>query len=459
MEKTGNVRTRKQSGNGTEMIVCKNNDESSTAHELNHETGPIFPLILIKTESAEMSDSENVEMSDSEMNSSTDKKDITKDVLQLDEFCETCDFAGVDNEANGENELKGAVFVPSLGNSFNVSKRGRSRKIVYHLERKCKSLSVQNNKSERVKDKSTSSSSMLNTLEQCDRNKTAKRNKNVASLNRFKEMLKEWPNISESNPGFFKENVTYGSFLKPTAKPDDLDDNYYSVSKDGYYCSNCSLLFRQLNTFIRHRVKSEGKCYYECDVCLRKYMVESEMLVHQKYHSDQRSHACNMCDKRFKKKNKLNLHIQQNHLDQRSYICYICGQSFKIKPSFDNHLKYVHIKDSEKEHLCSLCPKKYKTSASLREHLKSHTADCSFSCENCGKVFKTDYLLKRHKRRHIQTRKHTCSTCGKSFFHLYHLKTHSLLHTGVKPFECDMCPYKSTVKWNLEKHKKIHNKV
>lgn len=281
--------------------------------------------------------------------------------------------------------------------------------------------------------------------------------KNKIALENFKTLLKEWPMKTVDEPGFFRNNVSYGAWLKPIETPDDLDSDFFSKSKTGYFCHNCSLLFKGVTTFIKHRVKTDGRCYYECDVCNKKYCVESEMLIHKKYHSAIKPHICEFCDKAFLKKDKMNLHIQQQHKTVSAYVCNICGKAFKIKPCLNSHLKTVHVAEDDK-FLCTLCPKKFKCIYSLKMHTYSHSDECHYPCDKCGKAFKTDYLLRRHVKRHSQERRHFCPDCGKGFYKLYYLKNHMIIHSGLKPFSCSFCSYKCNIKWNLDKHMKTHSK-
>ena len=280
------------------------------------------------------------------------------------------------------------------------------------------------------------------------------------TLEDFKTLVRDWLIKRDTEPDYFAQNVSYGSWLKPIEKPHDLDEDFFSKSQNGYYCCNCSLLFKGgVKVFIKHRTKTDGKCYYECDICEKKYCRESEMLVHRKYHTNIKSHVCEFCSAAFKKKDRLNTHIQQHHKTDTAYVCNICQKAFKTQPCLYAHMRNVHVEENEKL-LCSFCPKSFKTNASLKYHLLSHSDEitCNWPCEKCGKTFRLEKLLKNHVKRHSQERKFCCRVCGKSFYKLYHLKNHAIIHSGLKPFECNVCSYKCNIKWNLDKHMKIHLK-
>ena len=278
------------------------------------------------------------------------------------------------------------------------------------------------------------------------------------SMSDFKKMLKVWDENIKNEPEKSFTDVHYGHYLKPVSLPPDLDSNFFSADCNGYYCSNCFLLFKNKIKFIRHRFQTDGKCYYECDICNKRFMVRSEMAGHRKYHTKDRPFACHLCDGRYSRRHTLNLHIQQNHQHQNPYMCYICGKLFKIRPCLIRHLKYGHIQESEKMALCSQCPKRFKSEHDLKAHARTHLTEKLWPCDICNKPFKTKKYMKEHRKIHSQERVQICETCGKGFFKLEHLKNHSLLHSGKKPFACTICTYRCTVKCNLQKHMKVHDK-
>ena len=288
-------------------------------------------------------------------------------------------------------------------------------------------------------------------------NSSSKEEFKVPSMEEFKSMVEIWALKNEEKPVLFS-NVHFGTRLKPVEKPDDLDENFYSASKNGYFCSNCSLLFKLKTSFIKHRFNTDGRCYYECDVCMKKFMVRSELNCHRKYHSNVKPFICTLCNQSYTRRNTLNLHIQQNHQDKSKYSCFICGKLFKIRPCLLRHLKLAHIKEEEKVALCSQCPKRFKSFNDLKAHAKTHTAEKRFPCDVCHKPLKTVKYMKEHRKTHFQERHIVCEICGKGFFKLEHLKNHMLLHTGLKPFACTICSYRCTVKCNLVKHMKTHSK-
>ena len=352
-----------------------------------------------------------------------------------------------------------------------VTKRGRPKKVKVESEvKEVKKKGDRPGHSKRKKRKNNtnpdSEPAVINESTDCDTELNIKKEteepkhkpKPRPTMQEFKSKLETWAEENKTKPEVFRESVHYGNFLKPIINPGDLNSDFFSAACNGYYCINCSLLFKNRCKFIKHRFNTDGRCYYECDVCNKRFMVRSEMLSHRKYHSKDRPFTCQQCNQSYSRRHTLNLHIQQNHQHNSPYMCYICGKLFKIRPCLLRHLKYAHIEENEKMALCSQCPKRFKSEHDLKAHARTHVMEKQFPCDICSKPFKTKKYMKEHRKIHSQERVQVCEVCGKGFFKLEHLKNHSLLHSGLKPYACTFCSYRCTVKCNLVKHLKTHNK-
>ncbi len=65
---------------------------------------------------------------------------------------------------------------------------------------------------------------------------------------------------------------------------------------------------------------------------------------------------------------------------------------------------------------CDDCDKIYKTKKCLRVHIQlKHSTIKSLQCEKCDKYFPNQYSLKNHLRQVHPSKLHSCSFCGSSF--------------------------------------------
>ena len=422
---------------------CKSSLEASSENVvsgLNETNGIIIEMIKepdIVSDIGKENDSKSYNLSIEEL-----------DAYDLEEKIRLSTLVDLDEENNEEHisSDKPETLTNGSVESLAFGARGQTK----NNEVKCRLQKVTVDKGSDKKD-SKEDSRMQGTL-----NSSLKKRNKIPSMQEFKSMLETWAQKNKGKPVLIS-NVHYGPHLKPVVKPDDLCPFFFSVSNNAYFCSNCSLLFKKRASFIMHRFNTDGKCYYECDFCMKKYMVRNELNTHRKIHLNIKPYLCTICNQAFRRRNSLMLHIQQHHREKSNYSCFICGKLFKVRPSLLGHLQLAHKKEEEKI-LCSQCPKRFKSNSNLKAHEKLHTAERTFACDVCSKLFKTVNHMKQHRKTHFQERDNVCEICAKGFFKLEHLKKHRLLHTGLKPFACTICAYRCNQKSNLNKHMKIHAK-
>ena len=87
-------------------------------------------------------------------------------------------------------------------------------------------------------------------------------------------------------------------------------------------------------------------------------------------------------------------------------------------------------KPEELKHACDLCEKRYGRKDHLRRHIQSaHTKERPFICKVCALTFPRKDRLVRHERKHSGCPQYPCLICGKKFFRKDSLGKH--LMTGV----------------------------
>ena len=135
-------------------------------------------------------------------------------------------------------------------------------------------------------------------------------------------------------------------------------------------------------------------------------------------------YSCDKCDRQFKRKHSLNLHIFEDH-------------SLKITPTLS----------------CRKCDYKATSKSSLQHHTTENHSALKFACIQCKFWTTTKYFLERHIRRNHAGIKHVCNQCGNGFSHPGSLKVHvESQHLGIKKYSCNNCSQKFTRCHSLKLH-------
>nr|XP_046169837.1 uncharacterized protein LOC124005032 isoform X2 [Oncorhynchus gorbuscha] len=142
-------------------------------------------------------------------------------------------------------------------------------------------------------------------------------------------------------------------------------------------CLECHIIFSDHKSKERHLKQSHPAEYEQC-------MLGDALF------------ACYVCDRHFTNSSDLMLH-QRAHTEKTPFKCPICGEAFS-------------------------------RSSELTIHKKLHFGLYGYTCADCGKPCKTLTLLKYHRRTHTGERPYVCKECGKRFSMSKALQKHALAH-------------------------------
>ena len=177
-----------------------------------------------------------------------------------------------------------------------------------------------------------------------------------------------------------------------------------------------------------------------CDICDKLFDSKNRLDSHSIWHQSPKWN-CSKCDKAFQTNQKLGLHFEAMHTERKlKFHCDICGKSFVGKQGFTRH-QGMHI---DGQHQCGQCENKYANKYALKKHfIANHSGiKVELKCDVCEKVVSDKWKLKRHMEGvHKQITEHLkCNVCSDLFPNRDMLRRHTRhVHIMKKRYQCPQC--------------------
>ncbi|KAI9559687.1 hypothetical protein GHT06_013692 [Daphnia sinensis] len=247
--------------------------------------------------------------------------------------------------------------------------------------------------------------------------------------------------------------------------------------------------------------KDAGKRLHFCAHCPARFLVETELVIHQRFHGVKLAFRCDVCSYTARQENHLLAHwkvhsreyqertkvLMEHHgaSEQHPQPCILAVQPNSSADEEEGAIDLTSRKEtdvnassavSEKaSSSCHLCPAKFDAeSKALQYHISLHGGNGPFRCRFCNYAVKAKDNLTKHEKLHLyQTeneemaetatdntkalKRFQCSKCPSSFEKKEQFKVHSNLHGSKQRYRCDRCDYAVKYYTNFLQHVKRHD--
>jgi len=254
----------------------------------------------------------------------------------------------------------------------------------------------------------------------------------------------------------------------------DLEDSDSDCSEDGISKNNKVKMKESTNDYLDSELMNCSLCkqrvpkvtIYEhtyqhmfatrkmhpCHLCDKTFKDKTQLGMHLMVHTGEKPYQCDRCEKSFRIAQSLKNHINIHHTKANLETCDQCGETFTYKKGLIGHLSKVHGIDTAWK--CETCGERFLTEQGMKKH--ESDACFKFCCTDCGKMFKRASILEKHREVHMEKHNiYNCDQCGKDFPTTEALKRHSILHLNLRQFQC-YCGKAFNRKDNLRTHQKTH---
>ncbi|XP_053092590.1 uncharacterized protein LOC113526741 isoform X1 [Pangasianodon hypophthalmus] len=249
--------------------------------------------------------------------------------------------------------------------------------------------------------------------------------------------------------GISKEDNSVRKFIPP--KKDRMDPLKMDMSKPtvipltssqlSLQCLECHIIFsdnksKQRHLKMNHPTEYEqcmlGDALFACYVCDRHFTCSTELMAHQRAHTEKQPFKCPICGEAFSRSSELTSH-KKVHYNKQGYTCSDCGKLFKTLTLLKYHQR-VHT--GERPYVCihKECGKRFTMPKALQKHLEAHEKEETEGVEN---LTNATSKTKKKRSKGTSSRKYACSQCNESFktakSQLHHNKTRHSQCSSILP--------------------------
>lgn len=162
-----------------------------------------------------------------------------------------------------------------------------------------------------------------------------------------------------------------------------------AASQLSLQCLECHIIFsddksKQRHLKMNHPTEYEqcmlGDALFACYVCDRHFTCSTELMAHQRAHTEKQPFKCPICGDAFSRSSELTSH-KKVHYSKQGYTCSDCSKLFKTLTLLKYHQR-VHT--GERPYVCihKECGKRFTMPKALQKHLDAHEKEATEGVEN-----------------------------------------------------------------------------